>query len=276
MDRVISFDLDGTLINGPFPQVLTDLGDELDRRHGTAGAKREILRRHQRLLGSDLLAAYDWQSIAAGYVEELGVALPFELLGRLDRYARDGAMTVLHADTAAQFDRLRSAGWHVAILTNGWRRYQEPVLRHSGLLAAIDAIVTSDDVGCAKPAGPIFAAARAGAAEHVHVGDRIDHDVIGGNAAGARTVLLRTDAPADPAALPDYLARLAAAQGVTDPDPGLAAPELITARLADLVDRLGSGLSRPREAQADAADGAGSRPSSISQASASRTASQPE
>jgi hypothetical protein len=51
-------------------------------------------------------------------------------------------------------------------------------------------------------------------------------------------VLLRPDVPADPAELPGYLARLAAAQGVPDPDPVLAAPYLITSRLADLFDRL--------------------------------------
>ncbi|WP_161605993.1 HAD family hydrolase [Microlunatus speluncae] len=237
-ERVISFDLDGTLINGPFARVLTDLSEELARRHQADGVKREIIRRHERLLGTDLLAAYDWQSIVSDYLDELGLVAPFDLLERLDQYAVEGATTILHDGTADLLGALRSAGWRVLVLTNGWRRYQEPVLRRSGLLAAIDGIVTSDDVGEAKPAESIFAAARAGATDYVHVGDRIDHDVIGGNAAGARTVLLRPDIPADPAELPAYLARLATAQGVPNPDPSLASPDLVTSSLSDLVDRL--------------------------------------
>ena len=190
------------------------------------------------MLATDLLAAYDWQAIVNDYLDELGLVAPFDLLERLDHYAVEGATTILHDGTADLLGALRAAGWRVLVLTNGWRRYQEPVLHRSGLLAAIDGIVTSDDVGQAKPAESIFAAARDGATDYVHVGDRIDHDVIGGNAAGARTVLLRPDVPADPAELPGYLARLAAAQGVPDPDPALATPDLITSRLSDLVDRL--------------------------------------
>ncbi|HLT62572.1 MAG TPA: HAD family hydrolase, partial [Microlunatus sp.] len=163
--RVISFDLDGTLINGPFGRVLRDLGDELERRHAAPGVRQEILRRHQRLLGTDLLAAYDWERIARDYLAELGLTVPFDLLERLDEYAVAGATAILHDGTAEAFETLRSAGWRVIVLTNGWRRYQEPVLRRSGLLAALDGIVTSDDVGAAKPAGPIFAAARGDATE---------------------------------------------------------------------------------------------------------------
>lgn len=234
-DRVISFDLDGTLINGPFARVLTDLGDELDRRHATAGAKREILRRHEQLLATDLLGAYDWQAIVDGYIGELDVAAPFDLLERLERYATDGSTRILHDDTIALLGTLRDQGWRVIILTNGWRRYQEPILRHSGLLAAVDLIITSDDVGRAKPAAITFAAARGDARTYVHVGDRIDHDVIGGKAAGARTVLLRTDVPADPDAFDDYLVARAVADGAPSSDLAAITPDLITARLADLV-----------------------------------------
>src|SRR5699024_889542 len=59
----------------------------------------------------------------------------------------------------------------------------------------VDELITSDDCGAPKPDRAMFDAARAGAANHVHVGDRIDHDVVGGDAARARTVLLRADVP---------------------------------------------------------------------------------
>src|SRR5690606_32102032 len=110
---------------------------------------------------------------------------------RLEEYAAAGLTEVLHADTPALLGRLRSAGWRTLVLTNGWRRYQEPILRHAGLLDAVDALIASDDVGVPKPAEEMFARARGDADVHVHVGDRIDHDIVGGNRSGAVTVLLR-------------------------------------------------------------------------------------
>ncbi|SDS24760.1 HAD family hydrolase [Microlunatus soli] len=233
--QTISFDLDGTLINGPFGRVITDLEDDLiDRGIEARGA---ILRRHTALLDSDVMASYDWQQIVADELAEADTSAPFDLFERLEEYAAAGRTTLLHDRTPQLLSRLRSAGWRVLVLTNGWRPYQEPILRHAGLLELIDGLITSDDVGEPKPSARMFAAARGTAERYVHVGDRLDHDIAGGNAVGARTVLLRTDAPETADA--DYLDDLARRQRVpADQHPALTGPDLITARLDDLVQHL--------------------------------------
>lgn len=231
----ISFDLDGTLLNGPFGRVIADLEDDLERRG--LGHRGDVLRRHTALLGSDVMAAYDWQQIVAEQLAAAGTTAPFDLLERLEEYAAAGRTRLLHDRTPELLTALRSAGWRVLILTNGWRRYQEPILHYAGLLAVIDGLITSDDIGEPKPSARMFAAARGFADRYIHVGDRLDHDIIGANAVGATTVLLRTDVPADDHA--GYLDDLARRQQVPADQPAdLIRPDLITADLGDLVDRV--------------------------------------
>ncbi|QGN32981.1 HAD family hydrolase [Microlunatus sp. Gsoil 973] len=239
---VISFDLDGTLIQGPFGRVLTDLQDTLAAA-GVAGAKTAIQRRHRELLVTDPLAAYDWDAIVGGYLSDAGLRPPFDLIERLNEHVRRGETRILHERTFEGIGALRSAGWRVVVLTNGWRRYQEPILRGIGMLDAVDQLLTADDIGLPKPAAEAFAAARGGATEHVHVGDRIDHDIVGGNRAGARTVLLRPDVPIqgagsddDPAVI-DYLRELAERQNALPVEPpGLTIPDYFETSMSGVVD----------------------------------------
>ncbi len=233
-DKVISFDLDDTLIRGPFSKVLRDAMAAVAEDDDEAVSLRaELNRRHNELLAADELGAYDWHQLVADTVD--GRDLGFDLMERLEDYAAAGLTQVLHEDTPALLGRLRAAGWSTLVLTNGWRRYQEPILRHAGLLAAVDALIASDDVGVPKPAEEMFVRARGGAAVHVHVGDRIDHDIVGGNRAGAVTVLLRRDAPTDPDRVEDYLAERRRKQNTPPANLPWATPALVTSQLAEVV-----------------------------------------
>jgi HAD superfamily hydrolase (TIGR01509 family) len=63
----------------------------------------------------------------------------------------------------------------------------------------VDGVVTSADVGAAKPDAAVFRRALelAGvdAAGAVHVGDSLDNDVAGARAVGIRAVLVQRDGP---------------------------------------------------------------------------------
>lgn len=238
---VVSFDLDGTLIDGPFSNVLTDLQDRLVGS-GQTELKSSILQRHRDLLVADPLAAYDWDSIVAECLSEAEVQMPFDLVAQLNEHVDRNETRLLHDRTFESLQELRSAGWRVVVLTNGWRRYQEPILRGIGMLDVIDELLAADDVGIPKPSPAAFATARGAAKVHVHVGDRVDHDIVGGNAAGARTVLLRADIALHGSPSPDdhevttYLEKLAVHQrSAPVEDPGLMLPDYLATELCDVV-----------------------------------------
>ena len=71
---------------------------------------------------------------------------------------------------------------------SNWDVSLHEVMERTGLRALVDAVLTSAEIGEAKPSGAMFRAALelAGArpAEAVHAGDSIEHDVAGALAMG--------------------------------------------------------------------------------------------
>jgi HAD superfamily hydrolase (TIGR01549 family) len=100
----------------------------------------------------------------------------------------------LAASTHALLEALRSRGLKLAVVSNTaspqW--LLEPVFERQGLADRVDAILLSSEVGKRKPHPAIFEAALAalgvGASEAIHVGDRLEADVVGAARVGIRTV----------------------------------------------------------------------------------------
>jgi len=86
---------------------------------------------------------------------------------------------------------------HVLIVVSNWDCSLADWLGPAGLLEHVEAVVTSAEVGVAKPDVAIFERALAIAGvepgEAVHVGDSPEHDVAGARAAGIRPVLVARD-----------------------------------------------------------------------------------
>ena len=86
---------------------------------------------------------------------------------------------------------------HVVVIVSNWDCSLPDWLEPAGLLEHVEAVVTSAQVGVAKPGRAIFERALelAGArpADAVHVGDSLDNDVVGARAAGIRPVLVARD-----------------------------------------------------------------------------------
>lgn len=103
-----------------------------------------------------------------------------------------------YPDAAPTLVALRSSGLRLVVASN-WDCSLGPVLDGTGLGALVDAVVTSAEVGAAKPHPAVFEAAlrEAGsrADEAVCVGDSPETDVAGAHAAGLRAILLVRDAP---------------------------------------------------------------------------------
>lgn len=99
-------------------------------------------------------------------------------------------------DVLPALEELRDRGLAIVIASN-WDCSLPHWLRPTGILALVDGVVTSAEVGAAKPDPRVFERALgvAGAepAEALHAGDRIDTDVEGAAAAGVRGVLVQRD-----------------------------------------------------------------------------------
>jgi putative hydrolase of the HAD superfamily len=102
---------------------------------------------------------------------------------------------------------LRAAGLRLVVVSN-WDVSLHDVLAATGLRALVDGVVTSAEVGAAKPDPALIRAALqvAGAepGQALHVGDSLEHDVAGARAAGVAAVLIARDGapPAVPRGVP--------------------------------------------------------------------------
>ncbi|TDU84392.1 putative hydrolase of the HAD superfamily [Kribbella voronezhensis] len=103
---------------------------------------------------------------------------------------------------------LRTAGWRVAVVTNGGTVQQTLKLEHTGIGPAVDCCCISEEVGVRKPDRAIFglAADRCGATlvGGWMVGDHPAYDIAGGIAAGLRTILVGDRRPAAGGLAPDH------------------------------------------------------------------------
>ena len=98
-----------------------------------------------------------------------------------------------YPEVPAVLGRLRAAGARLAVVSN-WDVSLHDVLERTSLRELVDAVVISAELGAAKPDPAIFRAALerlgATAAQAMHVGDSVEHDVAGARAAGLEAVLV--------------------------------------------------------------------------------------
>jgi putative hydrolase of the HAD superfamily len=106
---------------------------------------------------------------------------------------------VPYPDVPPGLEALRAAGHRLLVVSN-WDCSLPEWLGPAGLLEHVEAVVSSGEVGVAKPDAGIFEraleVAEAEPDEVVHVGDSLDNDVAGARAVGLRAILVQRDGPA--------------------------------------------------------------------------------
>ena len=107
-------------------------------------------------------------------------------------------------DALPALDRLTACGVATVVLTNGSTAQQNAKIDAAGLRGPLRAVITSEELGVAKPDPAAFlrTCERLGVppGQTVHVGDRHDLDVVAARAAGLRAVHLdRQQVRPDPA-----------------------------------------------------------------------------
>ncbi|GAA2797605.1 HAD family hydrolase [Kribbella solani] len=114
---------------------------------------------------------------------DAGLDAVFE--GYLARYRQSWAA---YPDARAALEVARGNGWRVGVLTNGSTVQQNAKLRAIGLADLIDVVCVSEQLGVSKPAPEAYLrtcqALGVLPAETLMIGDNLELDVIGAQAAG--------------------------------------------------------------------------------------------
>jgi FMN phosphatase YigB (HAD superfamily) len=223
---LVSFDLDGVLQRNPFlgrsphgvfGHVRRVLGPyvtgQTDPEAAEFAALDMVMGEHQgRLQAGDMVAAHDWDDIVGTVAGRLGYTGRLSITDLVTEYCRKPGLIYLYPGAAETLDALRSAGHTLITITNGFRCYQEPVLRALGILDRFAAMVSPDSAGAGKPQTGIFRAAEAyGGLPRIHIGDVLPHDMAGARRAGWKAIYVvqpaapsYTELPAAVAAVPPW------------------------------------------------------------------------
>jgi putative hydrolase of the HAD superfamily len=101
-----------------------------------------------------------------------------------------------YPDVLPALSDLRRRGLSLVVASN-WDCSLPDWLAPTGIMELVDGVVTSAEVGAAKPYPRVFeralAVAGVSAPEALHVGDKVDNDVEGAAAAGVRAVLVQRE-----------------------------------------------------------------------------------
>lgn len=199
--RAVLLDALGTLVElqPPAPRLqrlLRESGVEVSEDQAAAGFSAEIayyLDHH--LDGSD---PERLERLRDRCAEEMRRALDVpELDHPTARRAMLGALEFTpYPDVLPALRELRGRGLTLVVASN-WDCSLPDWLRPAGILELVDGVVTSAEVGAAKPSPRVFVRALAVAGvepgEALHVGDKVHNDIEGAAAAGVRGVLLQRD-----------------------------------------------------------------------------------
>ena len=199
--RAVLLDALGTLVElqPPAPRLrrlLRESGFDVSEEEAGAGFLAEIayyLDHH--LEGSD---PERLERLRDRCAEEMRRALGIDGLDHATaRRAMLGSLEfTAYPDVLPALGELRERGVALVVASN-WDCSLPDWLAPTGILDLVDGVVTSAEVGEAKPSPRVFeralAVARVSPAEALHVGDKVDNDVQGAAAAGVRAVLLQRE-----------------------------------------------------------------------------------
>lgn len=220
---LVSFDLDGVLQRNPFhmghPEgVFGHIQRELapyvqDAESPEAALKAPlalIIQEHRARLYSDrMVASLNWDDIVATVATRLDYPGRIDVAALVRQYCEVPSLVYAYPGARAAMEALHDAGHTMVAITNGFRCYQEPVLRKIGLLDLFTALITPDAAQAAKPDPAIFRAAEAYGGPGIHIGDTLPHDLAGAKRSGWKGILIVQPGAPGATELPAELAALA-------------------------------------------------------------------
>jgi putative hydrolase of the HAD superfamily len=196
---IILIDLDNTLIVNPFETgVFPYLANMLEKeKSGIDYIEMFQLEAIRRRRNQRLLDSYDWDSIVQTVASALNLNVDVDVSEIVERFCEpDFISLVPNAIEILQF--LRRDSHKVVLVSNGFMKYQLPVIKALQLDSSFDKLLTSDKIGLIKPQPEFFKLAVSSVGGHNNdrsmiIGDSLLHDIWGGAMAGLETVWLTSD-----------------------------------------------------------------------------------
>jgi len=190
MGGAVVFDLDGTLVhNQAFRYAYMRLPERLGLRIDPRAFEEVFLETYYSLVRSGRLKeAFDWDNVArialrrfgASYEEDAFLDLLVNGIRRGLVIVARGALEVLR--------ELKKSGLVLGVLTNGYSKYQIPVLEATGIISLIDVVATNDLLEEPKPSLAAFRSLGSligcDVADMIYVGDHPYFDIYGAVVAG--------------------------------------------------------------------------------------------
>lgn len=224
MNSWITFDLDGTLMQNPFaawifPEITNVVREQLrngidvDDDAGFDMGKLLYEEHRKRMEAGKTVRAYDWDDMLRQVLAELGAEQSIDI--QVEQLVRKHAVPptkvyLLEEGVKPVLEQLSQHGYRLAVATNGYYKYQFPVLEALGIAQYFERIVTPETAGGGKPDMHMLHAVRQHGSIAAHVGDRLDHDVYMANQFGTASILVHRK-------LPQELQQLAPEQRMYEP-----------------------------------------------------------
>ncbi|MBN1921237.1 MAG: HAD family hydrolase [Anaerolineae bacterium] len=196
---VIFFDLDGTLIDGPFrPVVLPAILEELAVSGLEPAALRQLLFEENTRRQADPTCpptqAMDWDDILQTIGQRLGIPVKTNVEALIQTHAGP-PHAVLHPGALEALQALVAPERAIVLATKGLRKYQQPILEALGILAYFNAILTPDSHQALKRNRAFYGDWPQRAMLTLMVGDYYTDDVLPARAFGFQAVWKQGNLP---------------------------------------------------------------------------------
>lgn len=204
---LFTFDLDGVLMENPFQKgVFVEIKDILFQQYNDKYEKKvknmsrieiktliweKIITEYKNYSSQNSYKAYDWDLIVEKAAKSLNLKSEIDVAYLVEKYCKKPYIKS-YSDGEKLLEYLKNKNNNLKIITNGYYKYQFPVLQALDLSKYFSEIITCDKAKAAKPEKEIFMMTVDGDEKNdwVHIGDSLLMDVYGANKLGAKTVLI--------------------------------------------------------------------------------------
>lgn len=179
-ERWISFDLDGTVMQNPFVEWVFPEIDEIVSKIAKrkVDVKSAMFSEHlNRMSQNKSVEAYDWDDILTQFLNVNGIQCEVNIEELVKKHSVSPKIKLMEENVIEVLEQLKKSGFRLAIITNGYAKYQQPVVDYLQLSGLFDCFITPEKGKCAKPDIKIIESLMKKGKVVAHVGDRVDHDV---------------------------------------------------------------------------------------------------